>query len=173
MTSVLSVSVLNEPGVLMKITSLFTRRNYNIDSLNVGQTEDPNISRMTIVVTGNEQVLEQVKKQLNKLVDVIKITEITTLNSVNRELALIRVYCSRSQRTEIIQIADTFRGKIVDVAYESVMVEVTGTCDKIEALIEILSDFGIKDIVRTGIIALNRGHNLKDEQLTKKIGGLS
>lgn len=168
MTHILSVSVLNKPGVLNRITSLFSRRNFNIDSLNVGETEDPNISRMTIVVRGDDKTLEQVTKQLNKLIDVIKVTELDQNAIVDRDLALIRINCTRNNRTEIIQIADTFRAKVVDVAYDSIMIEVTGTEDKIEALIEILRDFGIKDIVRTGIIALNRGQVI--EKKNQKIG---
>jgi acetolactate synthase I/III small subunit len=157
LTHILSVSVLNKPGVLTRIASLFSRRNFNIDSLNVGETENPDISRMTIVVSGDNKTLEQVTKQLNKLIDVIKVTELDQKLIVDRDLALIRINCSRSNRTEIIKIADTFRAKVVDVAYDSIMVEVTGTEDKIEALVEILKDFGIRDVVRTGIIALNRG----------------
>lgn len=160
MTHILSVSVLNKPGVLTRIASLFSRRNFNIDSLNVGETEDPDISRMTIVVRGNIKTLEQVKKQLHKLIDVIKIIELDQSAIVDRDLALIRVNCDRKQRTEIIQIADTFRAKVVDLAYDSLMIEATGTEDKIEALIEILSDFGIKEVVRTGVIALSRGQEL-------------
>jgi acetolactate synthase I/III small subunit len=157
MRHILSVLVLNKPGVLSRIASLFSRRNFNIDSLNVGQTENSNLSRMTIVVNGNEKILEQVVKNLHKLIDVIKISELKDDTSVNRDLALISVYCPRSSRSEIIQIADTFRAKIVDVSYDSLMVEVTGTEDKINAIIELLKDFGIQEIVRTGIVALSRG----------------
>ncbi|MFW6034712.1 MAG: acetolactate synthase small subunit [Halothermotrichaceae bacterium] len=160
MRHILSVTVTNQPGVLNRITGLFSRRNYNIDSLNVGETEDPDYSRMTIVVKGNERTLEQVKKQLHKLIDVIKITELDQSNIVDRDLALIRVNSDREHRSEIIQIVDTFKAKIVDLSTDSIMIEVTGNENKIEALIEILSDFGIKDIVRTGIIALSRGQLL-------------
>ncbi|ACL69838.1 acetolactate synthase small subunit [Halothermothrix orenii] len=161
MTHILSVSVLNKPGVLTRIASLFSRRNFNIESLNVGHTENPEISRMTIVVKGDDRVLEQVKKQLHKLIDVIKITELNQDSLVSRDLALIRVNCPRKQRTEVIQIADTFRAKIVDVAYDSMMIETTGTEDKIEALIEVLKDFGIIEVVRTGLVALSRGLDLQ------------
>ncbi len=164
MTHIISVSVFNRPGVLTRVAGLFSRRNFNIDSLNVGETENPDISRMTIAVNGDEKTLEQVTKQLNKLIDVIKITEIDKENIVERDLALIRVSCSTSERSEIIQIADTFRAKIVDVASDSLLVEVTGTEDKIEAMIEIYRDFGIKEIVRTGIVALSRGKVLQKKE---------
>jgi len=157
MTHILSVSVLNKPGVLTRIAGLFSRRNFNIESLNVGKTENPEISRMTIVVQGDEKVLEQVTKQLHKLINVLKITELDKSSIVERDLILIRVKCTRKQRSEIIQIADTFRAQIVDVAPDSLMIEATGTEDKLEALTELLRDFGIAEFVRTGTVALNRG----------------
>ncbi|RCW61185.1 MULTISPECIES: acetolactate synthase small subunit [Halanaerobium] len=161
MTHILSVSVLNKPGVLTRIAGLFSRRNFNIESLNVGKTENPEISRMTIVVQGDEKVLEQVTKQLHKLINVLKITELDKNSIVERDLILIRVKCTRKQRSEIIQIADTFRAQIVDVAPDSLMIEATGTEDKLEALTELLRDFGIAEFVRTGIVALSRGQAAK------------
>lgn len=157
---ILSVTVTNHPGVLSRVSGLFTRRNFNIDSLNVGETEDPEYSRMTIVVRGDDRVLEQVKKQLHKLIDVTKITELDQTNIVDRDLALIRVHSTRKHRSEIIQIADTFRAKVVDISSDSIMIEATGTENKIEGLIDLLKDFGIKDVVRTGIIALSRGQKI-------------
>jgi len=157
MTHILSVSVLNKPGVLTRIAGLFSRRNFNIESLNVGKTENPEISRMTIVVHGDEKTLEQVTKQLHKLINVLKIKELDQNQIVERDLILIRVKCTRKQRSEIIQIADTFRAQIVDVAPDSLMIEATGTEDKLEALTELLRDFGIAEFVRTGIVALSRG----------------
>ena len=157
MTHILSVSVLNKPGVLTRVAGLFSRRNFNIESLNVGKTENPEISRMTIVVNGDQKVLEQVTKQLHKLINVLKITELDKSAIVERDLILIRVKCTRKQRSEIIQIADTFRAQIVDVAPDSLMIEATGTEDKLEALTELLRDFGIAEFVRTGTVALNRG----------------
>lgn len=157
MTHILSVSVLNKPGVLTRIAGLFSRRNFNIESLNVGKTENPEISRMTIVVNGDEKTLEQVQKQLHKLINVLKIKELDQNQIVERDLILIRVKCTRKQRSEIIQIADTFRAQIVDVAPDSLMIEATGTEDKLEALTELLRDFGIAEFVRTGIVALSRG----------------
>ncbi|KXS50498.1 MAG: acetolactate synthase I/III small subunit [Halanaerobium sp. 4-GBenrich] len=161
MTHILSVSVLNKPGVLTRVAGLFSRRNFNIESLNVGKTENPEISRMTIVVRGDQKVLEQVTKQLHKLINVLKITELDKNAIVERDLILIRVKCTRKQRSEIIQIADTFRAQIVDVAPDSLMIEATGTEDKLEALTELLRDFGIAEFVRTGRVALSRGQAIK------------
>ena len=165
MIHILSVSVLNKPGVLARVAGLFSRRNFNIKSLNVGQTQDPHISKMTIVVKENDRVLEQVKNQLNKLINVINIVELSKNAIVDRDLALIRVNCDREHRPEIIQIADTFRAKVVDVANDSIMLEVTGTEDKIEALIEILKDFDLDEVVRTGLIALSRGQVIEKEKV--------
>lgn len=162
MKHILSVSVLNKPGVLARVAGLFSRRNFNIESLNVGKTENPEISRMTIVVKGDEKVLEQVTKQLHKLINVLKITELNQSSIVERDLILIRVKCTRKQRSEIIQIADTFRAQIVDVAPESLMIEATGTEDKLKALTELLKDFGIAEFVRTGKVALGRGQDLDE-----------
>lgn len=161
MKHILSVSVLNKPGVLTRVAGLFSRRNFNIESLNVGKTENPEISRMTIVVNGDDKVLEQVTKQLHKLINVLKITELDKNAIVERDLILIRVKCTRKQRSEIIQIADTFRAQIVDVAPDTLMIEATGTEDKLEALTELLRDFGIAEFVRTGRVALSRGQAVK------------
>lgn len=164
MKHILSVSVRNRPGVLTRVAGLFSRRNFNIHSLNVGETQNPDISRMTIVVRGDDKTLEQVKKQLNKLVDVLEILDLNQTSIVDRDLALIRVACGREDRSEIIQIADTFRAKVVDVSYDSLMLEATGTEDKIEALIEILGDFNIQEVVRTGLIALSRGQEIEERK---------
>ncbi len=157
MKHTLAVLVENKSGVLSRVASLFSRRGYNIDSLAVGVTEDPEISRMTIVVHGDDHVLEQVTKQLNKLVDVIKVSDIGGDEAVERELALIKVAADVSTRAEIIQIADIFRARIVDVAPKSMTVEVTGDETKIEAIEKLLRQFGIKEMARTGKIALVRG----------------
>jgi len=164
MTHILSVSVRNRPGVLNRVASLFSRRNFNIHSLNVGETENPDISRMTIVVKGDEKILDQVKKQLDKLVDVLDIYVLNQNAIVDRDLALIRIGCSREERTEIIQIANTFRANVVDVSYDSLMLEAIGTEDKIEALIEIMKDFDILEVVRTGLVALTRGQALEKKE---------
>ncbi|AKB14111.1 acetolactate synthase small subunit [Methanosarcina thermophila MST-A1] len=157
MKHTLAVLVENKSGVLSRVASLFSRRGFNIDSLAVGVTEDPSISRMTIVVQGDDHVLEQVTKQLNKLVDVIKVSDIGGDDSVERELALIKVAADVNTRAEIIQIANIFRARIVDVASKSMTIEVTGDDAKIEAIQKLLRQFGIKEMVRTGKIALVRG----------------
>jgi len=159
MKTTLSVLVENHPGVLSRIAGLFSRRGFNIDSLAVGTTENPDISRMTIVVEGDEYVVEQVKKQLNKLVDVIKVSKISPEDSVTRELVLIKVDAEPHMRSEIIQIAEIFRANIVDVSRKSLTIELTGDKDKVKAFEELLKPFGIKELVRTGIIAINRGTN--------------
>ena len=147
----------DRPGVLNRVSSLLRRRNFNIDSIAVGHTEQPNLSRMTIVVEGDDAKVEQVRKQLDKVVDVVKIVDITSNESVARELALVKVKATASTRGEIIQIADIFRANIVDVSSDSVMVEVTGDEEKVGSLLELLRGFGIREIARTGRIALTRG----------------
>ncbi|SDC23086.1 MULTISPECIES: acetolactate synthase small subunit [unclassified Candidatus Frackibacter] len=157
MKHTVSVLVANRSGVLARIASLFSRRGFNIDSLSVGTTEDPTVSRITIVVEGDDQVLEQVTKQLNKLIDVYKVSDITNDPSIDRDLALIKVKATSSTRSEIMQIVDIFRGKIVDVATGSLVVEVTGNEEKVNAIEELLRPFGIIELVRTGKIAMARG----------------
>src|ERR1035437_1881074 len=156
MKHTLAILVENKSGVLSRVASLFSRRGYNIDSLAVGVTEDSDISRITIVVHGDDHVLEQVTKQLNKLVDVIKVLDIGGEDTVERELVLITVTASVDTRAEIIQIADIFRARIVDVASKSMIVEVTGDKKKVQAIENLLRQFGIKEMVRTGKIALIR-----------------
>jgi acetolactate synthase-1/3 small subunit len=147
----------DRPGVLNRIVSLFRRRGYNIASLAVGHSEEPNLSRMTFVVEGDETVVEQVTKQLNKLIDVVRVSDISQEETVTRELALIKVKATSSTRSEIIQITHIFRANIVDVAPESVVIEVTGEVDKIDALVNMLKQFGVREIMRTGRIAIIRG----------------
>ncbi|MGM0441346.1 MAG: acetolactate synthase small subunit [Elusimicrobiota bacterium] len=157
MKHTISVLVENEFGVLAKISGLFSARGFNIDSLAVGETENSDVSRMTIVVKGDESVLEQVTKQLNKLPDVIKVKDYLGKDIVERDLILIRVKAEKENRPEIMEIVSIFRAKIVDVADESVTVEVTGTEDKIKAFIKLMEPYKIIELVRTGIIALERG----------------
>lgn len=158
MRHTIAVSVKDHPGVLARVASLFTRRGFNIESLAVGYTEETGISRMTIVVEGDERVLEQITKQLNKLIDVIRVKDISPKNSVERELALIKVNSnSLSARSEIIQTVDIFRANIIDVNNQIMTIETTGTEDKVNALIELLRPFGLREVVRTGKIALARG----------------
>jgi len=157
---ILSVLVENHAGVLSRVAGLFSRRGFNIDSLAVGVTEDPNVSRMTIVVDGDDYTVEQVTKQLNKLIDVIKIRQLSPSDSVSRELALIKVNATSATRSEIIQIVNIFRAKIVDVSKNTLTIEMTGSEDKIEAFEEMLKQFGIREIVRTGMIAIERGNQV-------------
>lgn len=154
---VISALVENRSGVLSRIAGLFSRRGYNIDSLSVGETDDPTISRMTIVTRADRQMQEQIKKQLNKLVDVIKIVELKEETSIYRELALIKVKADKKVRAEIVEIANIFRSHIVDVSNESLVIEATGDVAKISALTEMLEPYGVKEIIRTGLTALERG----------------
>jgi acetolactate synthase-1/3 small subunit len=157
MKHTLAVLVENKSGVLSRVAALFSRRGYNIDSLAVGVTEDPEVSRITLVVHGDDRVLEQVTKQLNKLVDVIKVSDFGGDDTVERELALIKVAADKDTRAEIIQIANIFRAKIIDVAPKSMTIEVTGDEGKVDAITKFLRQFGIKEMVRTGKIAMVRG----------------
>jgi acetolactate synthase-1/3 small subunit len=157
MKHTLSVLVQNKPGVLARTAGLFSRRGYNIESLTVGVTENENVSRMTIVVTGDDTVVEQVTKQLNKLIEVIKVSDLTKESYVDRELVLIKVTADSSNRAEIMQIVNIFRARIVDVAPKSLIIEVTGDEGKLDALIGMLKQFGIKELVKTGTLALGRG----------------
>jgi acetolactate synthase-1/3 small subunit len=147
----------DKPGVLNRIASLFRRRAFNIQSLAVGGSEHPGLSRMTIVVGGDDAQVEQVRKQLEKLINVVKVSDITAEDTVTRELALIKVKATASTRSEIMQIVDIFRANIVDVSSGSVTVEVTGDEDKVDSLFRLLRDFGVKEVSRTGRIALTRG----------------
>lgn len=157
MKHTISVLVENEFGVLSRISGLFSGRGFNIESLSVAPTLDPSISRMTIVTTGDDQILEQITKQLNKLIDTIKVIDFTGADFVERELALIKVTAEEGTRAEVLRIADIFRGKIVDVTTRSYTVELTGAPGKIDALIELLRPMGIKEVVRSGPIVLGRG----------------
>jgi acetolactate synthase-1/3 small subunit len=147
----------NRPGVLARVAGLFSRRGFNIESLSVNMTNDPQTSRMTIVTNGDDQVLEQISKQLSKLIDVISVSDHTGEAVVNRELALIKVYASPATRSEIMQIVDIFRARIVDVSEEEVTLEVTGSYDKIDALLKLLEKFGVIEMARTGEVILTRG----------------
>lgn len=153
----LSALVENHFGVLSRISGLFSARGFNILSLSVAETEDPTISIMTIVVEGDDRVVDQVKKQLNKLVEVLKVRDFTGKNYISRELALIKIHIDSSKRSEIIEIADIFKGRVVDVSHETIAVEITGSTEKVNAIIELLEKYGITEMARTGKIALMRG----------------
>ena len=154
---VLSVLVGNTSGVLNRVAGLFSRRGYNIDSLTVSETENPSFSRMTIVVHGDDEILEQIEKQMNKLIDVKEIKELKDGESVCRELILVKVAANAEQIQQIIAITDVFRAKIVDVSTESLMIELTGNQQKLDAFVGLLEGFEILELVRTGITGLNRG----------------
>jgi acetolactate synthase-1/3 small subunit len=153
----LSVLVENKPGVLARIAALFSRRGFNIDSLAVGPTEHPAVSRMTVVVDVEEQPLEQVTKQLNKLVNVIKIVELDPGQSVQRELLLLKVKADLESRSHVLETVQLFRAKVVDVASDAVTIEATGSPDKLEALLRVLEPFGIRELVQSGVVAVGRG----------------
>jgi acetolactate synthase-1/3 small subunit len=153
----LSVLVENKPSVLARIAGLFSRRGFNIDSLAVGPTEHPEISRMTIVVNVEDSPLEQVTKQLNKLVNVIKIVELEPASAVQRELLLVKVRADASTRGQVLETVQLFRAKVVDVATDAVTVEVTGNAEKIEAFLRVLEPFGIRELVQSGMVAIGRG----------------
>ncbi len=169
MKHTISVLVENHFGVLAHVAGLFSARGFNIDSLAVGETDDPTVSRMTIMAHGDERIIEQIIKQLNKLIDVIKVQDLTEEETISRELVLIKVNATSAGRSDILQIVNTFRAKVVDVNPHSLTVEVTGTEEKIDAMLELLRPFGIKEVVRTGTIALAR----KSELTLKKEKGES
>ena len=158
MRHTLAVLVENNPGVLTRIAGLFSRRGFNIDSLSVGRTQNPAISRMTIVVEGDDLILEQVTKQLNKLIDVIKIQDVTQDEYVDRELMMVKVDADTAIRGEIMQIVDIFRARIVDIGRKTLTIEATGDEGKINAIEKSLRPFGIRELVRTGKIVMLRGH---------------
>jgi acetolactate synthase-1/3 small subunit len=153
----LSVLVENKPGVLARVSSLFSRRQFNIHSLAVGPTENPDVSRMTIVVAVDELPLEQVTKQLNKLINVLKIVELSPTASVHRELLLIKLRVDAAVRSQVATVVDMFRAHIVDVTPDSLTVEASGTTDKLQALVKMLEPFGVREIVQSGMVALGRG----------------
>ncbi len=153
----LSVLVEDKPGVLTRVAGLFARRDFNIESLAVGPTEHPDVSRITLVVTVEDHPLEQVTKQLNKLINVIKIVELDPAASVQRELLLVKVRADQDSRAEILATVQLFRAKIVDVSVDAVTVEATGDREKIDALLRVLEPFGIKELVQSGMVAIGRG----------------
>ena len=157
----IAILVENKFGVLSRVAGLFSARGYNIESLSVGETVDPVVSRMTIVVRGDEFVIEQVMKQLHKLIDVIKVSDLTDDSHVQRELVLIRVNAEPQHRAEVLRIADIFRAKVIDVTPLSFVLEATGDEGKLEALIELLKPMGIQELVRTGKVAIARGQKTR------------
>lgn len=157
MRHIISAIVTNKIGVLARITGLFSARGFNIDSLAVGATEDPLLSRMTIVVDGDDAVLEQVRKQLGKIIDVIKVSDLTAEQHVERDFMLLKINIPPEKRSEIMVIVDIFRAKVIDVGKKDMIMEITGPDDRMEALLDLLRPYGIKEIARTGGIAMKRG----------------
>ena len=157
---VLSLLVGNTPGVVSRVAGLFTRRGYNIDSIAAGVTQNPKYTRITVVATGDDIILEQIRKQLLKLEDVVKIMQLEDNNSVCRELVLVKVKADKKEKQEIIAVADIFRAKIVDVSKNSLIIELTGNVNKIQAFISLLDGFDIIEMVRTGLTGLGRGKNI-------------
>ena len=156
-THTLSVLVENKPGILARVAGLFARRGFNIDSLAVGETENPEVSRITIVVNADSSPLEQVTKQLNKLVNVLKIVELDATTSVQRELLLVKVRADRPTRSQVLETVNLFRARVVDVAPDTLTIEATGTADKLDALLRDLEPYGIKEMVQSGLVAIGRG----------------
>ncbi len=171
-THTLSVLVENTPGVLARVSSLFMRRGFNIDSLAVGPTEIPEISRMTIVVNVDELPLEQVTKQLNKLVNVLKIVELESTNAVERELMLIKVKADAQTRGQVLETVQLFRAKVVDVATDAVTIEATGDAGKLTAMLNVLEPFGIREIAQSGRVAIGRGSRSITDRSLRAIPGV-
>jgi len=169
MKHTISLLVENKPGVLSRVASLFSGRGFNIESLSVAETIDPNISRMTILTRGDDQILEQITKQLNKLINIIKVIDFKSNEYVGRELALIKVTVTEENRSEVLSIIDIFRGKVVDVSSESYTIEITGDENKMLAIIDLFTPMGIKDIARTGSAALTRGSKTKSANVKKQL----
>jgi len=166
MKHVISAIVQNEPGVLAHVAGMFAARGYNIDSLVVGRTEDENLSRMTIVVVGDDRILEQVRKQLEKLVTTVRVRDFKDVDYVERDLLLLRVHAPADKRPEVVAMVDLFRGRVVDVSKSSVMVELAGPEAKLEAFIDLVRSYGIGELARTGVIAMQRGRTIgeRDEK---------
>ncbi len=157
MKHTISILVENEFGVLTRVAGLFSSRGFNIDSINVAPTNESGISRITIVTHGDEKVLEQITKQLNKLIDTIKVIDFTSGGSIERELLLIKITAEEGDKAEILRIVDIFRAKIIDITPKTYTIEITGDPKKLDAILELLRPFGFKEIVRTGVVAIGRG----------------
>ena len=157
MRHTISVMVENEFGVLSRVSGLFSGRGFNIESLSVAETLDPSVSRMTIVTSGNDQIVEQILKQLNKLVSVIKVVDLTGADTVDRELVLIKVNAESETKAEVLRLVDIFRAQVVDVAPRCYTIEMTGDEEKVNALVQLLKPIGIREIVRTGLVSIARG----------------
>ena len=175
MRHLIAALVINEPGVLAHVAGMFAARGFNIDSLVVGRTENPDLSRMTIVINGDDQMLDQVRKQLGKLVEVAKVVDYSQVDFVERDLMLVRVQAPAEKRTEILELVDMFRGTVVDVASTQLMIKLSGTEDKLEAFIELVRPYGIVELARTGVIAMPRGEKVNGQlpRPKKRVAGLT
>ena len=165
MKHTISVLVENQFGTFNRVATMFSGKGFNIHSISIGETESPEVSRMTIVTEGEDKIIEQVVKQLNRLIDTIKVVDLTGQNRVERELALITVFYQKGTRAEIISVSDIFRGNVVDINNKTITLEITGPPDKIDAVINVLEPYGIKEMARSGTVALKRGEQLKHEKL--------
>ncbi|MFP3938583.1 MAG: acetolactate synthase small subunit [Phycisphaerae bacterium] len=168
MRHVISALVQNKPGVLAHIAGMFAARGFNIDSLVVGRTEDPELSRMTIVATGDDKVLEQIRKQLGKVIDVVKIRDFADVDYVERDLMLCRIHTPPEKRSEVVEVVNLFRGRVVDVARDSLLVELSGPEEKIEAFVDLIRPYGIRELARTGVIAMARGARAQRRTVAQK-----
>jgi acetolactate synthase-1/3 small subunit len=163
MTHTISLLVENHQGVLARISGLFSGRGYNLDSLTVGATNDPTVSRITLVCQGDDMIIDQIKKQLNRLIDVIKVIDLTDQPSVDREVVLIKVPAKRGQRGEIFQVADAFGSRVMDVGASNLILELTGAPEKIDDFLSILQPIGIQEVARSGVVSMERGKKVKRE----------
>lgn len=163
MKHIISVLVENQFGTFNRVVTMFSGKGFNVSSLTIGETENPEISRMTIVTAGDDKIIEQVVKQLNRLIDTIKVVDLTESSTVQRELALVTVNYQKSTRAEIMDVCEIFRGNIVDINNKTMMVEITGPPEKINAAVNVLEPFGIKEIARSGNVVLKRGEQIKKE----------
>jgi acetolactate synthase-1/3 small subunit len=170
MTHVLSMLVENHQGVLSRIAGLFAGRGYNLESITAGVTTDPQITRITLVCEGDDNVIDQIKKQLNKLIDVIKVNDLSPLPSLHRELALIKVRAKTNQRGEVFQVADVFRARVLDVGLDSMVLEVTGSSDKIDNFVAVLQPYHIREVARSGLISMERGRKQMGPQAPQRKG---
>ena len=161
MTHVISLLVENHEGVLTRIAGLFSGRGYNLESFTAGVTTDPSVTRITLVCRGDETIIDQIKKQLNKLVDVIKVVELTNKRTIDRELALIKVFCKQDRRGEILQIAGVFGAEIMDMGRDAMVLELTGSSQKIDDIIALLQDYGVQEMARSGLVSLERTRKVK------------
>ncbi len=167
MKHTISVLVENQFGTFNRVVTMFSGKGFNVHSLSIGETENPEISRMTIVTEGDDKIIEQVVKQLNRLIDTIKVVDLTGQSRVERELALITVYYQKGTRVEITNVANIFRGNIVDINNKTITLEITGPPEKIDAAVNVLEPYGIKEVARSGTVALKRGEQLKHDLVTQ------